>query len=219
MDTAVFDVDGTLVDTNYQHALAWFRAFRRYDITVPVWRLHRATGMGGDHLVAAVTDEQTEQRHGDDLRAAWGEEFEQMIDEVVPFEGARELLQAVRDRGFRLVLASSGQEQHVDRYLDLLDARDLAQAWTSSSDVEATKPEPDLVNVALEKVGGTSGVMVGDSTWDFVAAGRAGVSSLAVRTGGFSVEELREAGAERVFDSLVELRESLDHTKLAAPTG
>jgi HAD superfamily hydrolase (TIGR01549 family) len=219
MDTAIFDVDGTLVDTNYQHALAWFRAFRRYDITVPVWRLHRATGMGGDHLVTAVTDEQTEHRHGDDLRAAWGEEFEKMIDEVVPFEGARELLQAVRDRGFRLVLASSGQEEHVDRYLGLLDARDLAQAWTSSSDVDATKPEPDLVNVALKKVGGTSGVMVGDSTWDFVAAERAGVSSLAVRTGGFSVEELREAGAARVFESLVELRESLDDTALAAPSG
>ncbi len=107
----------------------------------------------------------------------------------------------------------------MDRYLDLLDARDLTQAWTSSTDVDATKPEPDLVNVALEKVGGTSGVMVGDSTWDFVAAGRAGVSSLAVRTGGFSVEELREAGAERVFDSLVELRESLDDTALAAATG
>jgi HAD superfamily hydrolase (TIGR01549 family) len=219
MDTAIFDVDGTLVDTNYQHALAWFRAFRRYDITVPVWRIHRATGMGGDHLVSAVTDEETELRHGDDLRAAWGEEFDSMIAEVVPFEGARELLQEVRDRGFRLVLASSGQQEHVDHYLDLLDARDLAQAWTTSADVDETKPDPDLVHVALEKVGGTRGVMVGDSTWDFVAAQRAGVSSLAVRTGGFSVEELREAGAERVFDSLVELRESLDDTKLARASG
>jgi beta-phosphoglucomutase-like phosphatase (HAD superfamily) len=117
-DTAIFDVDGTLVDTNYQHAMAWYRAFRRVDVTVPIWRIHRAIGMGGDHLVAAVTDESTEQRHGDELRQAWGEEFDPMLDEVRAFAGVRDLLTEVRRRGFHIVLASSGQAEHVDHYLD-----------------------------------------------------------------------------------------------------
>jgi beta-phosphoglucomutase-like phosphatase (HAD superfamily) len=149
-DTAIFDVDGTLVDTNYQHALAWYRAFRRIDVTVPTWRIHRAIGMGGDQLVAAVTDDDVERRHGDELRELWGEEFEPMLGEVQPFEGATELLQEVRDRGFRVVLASSGKQEHVEHYLDLIDGRQLAQAWTTSDDVEATKPAPDLVRVALD---------------------------------------------------------------------
>jgi HAD superfamily hydrolase (TIGR01549 family) len=216
-DTAIFDVDGTLVDTNYQHALAWFRAFRRIELTVPIWRIHRAIGMGGDQLVAAVSDDGVEERHGDQLREAWSEEFEPMLAEVQPFDGAADLLREVRRRGFRIVLASSGKQEHVEHYLDLIDGRDLADDWTTSDDVEATKPAPDLVHVALDKVGGRSGVMVGDSTWDCVAAGRADVASLALRTGGFSVEELREAGASGVYESLVQLRQSLDDTALSAP--
>ena len=217
IDTAIFDVDGTLVDTNYQHALAWYRAFRRIDRTVPIWRIHRAIGMGGDQLVAAVTDDETEQGHGDLLREAWGEEFAPMVDEVRPFQGATELLDEVKRRGFRVVLASSGKKDHVEHYLDLLDGRKLADDWTTSDDVESTKPAPDLVQVALRKVGGDSGVMIGDSTWDSVAAGKAGVTSMAVRTGGFSVEELRDAGAAQIFDSLVELRQHLDQTVLSEP--
>jgi HAD superfamily hydrolase (TIGR01549 family) len=214
-DTAVFDVDGTLVDTNYHHALAWFRAFRRYEVTLPVWRLHRAIGMGGDQLVTAVAGERLEQEHGDGVRAAWAEEFEPMLKEVQPFEGVRDLLTDVRERGFKVVLASSGKPDHVDRYLDLFGGRELCQAWTTSEDVEHTKPAPDLINVALEKVGGRSGVVVGDSVWDFEAAGRAGQVGYAVRTGGFSVEELKEAGAKDVFDSIPQLREQLDRTELA----
>jgi HAD superfamily hydrolase (TIGR01549 family) len=214
VDTAIFDVDGTLIDTNYQHALAWYRAFRRHDIILPTWRIHRTIGMGGDQLVTELTDEETEERIGDDLRSAWAEEFEPMLGEVSPFAGVRELLEDVRERGFHLVLASSGQRDHVEHYLDLIDGRRLADAWTTAEDVEASKPAPDLVRLALEKVDGRAGVMVGDSTWDFVAAGKAGVSSLAVRTGGFSDEELRAAGAERVYTSLIKLHKNLDHTDL-----
>ena len=87
-DTAIFDVDGTLVDTNYQHALAWFRAFRRYGITLPMWRIHRGIGMGGDMFVPEVAGREVEQAHGDDLRKAWVEEFDQLIGEIQPFEGA-----------------------------------------------------------------------------------------------------------------------------------
>jgi phosphoglycolate phosphatase-like HAD superfamily hydrolase len=103
----------------------------------------------------------------------------------------------------------------VDAYLDLFGGRELCEAWTTSEDVERTKPAPDLLVVALEKVGGRSAVVVGDSVWDFEAAGRAGYSGYAIRTGGFSVEELKESGAKEVFDSLPQLREQLDRTDLA----
>lgn len=216
-DTAIFDVDGTLVDTNYQHALAFYRAFRRYDITLPMWRLHRATGMGGDQIIAHVAGDEVERRHGSALREAWVEEFDKMIDEVRPFDGARDLMEAVKSRGFRVVLASSGKSKHVDHFLDLIGARSIADAWTTSDDVESSKPEPDLVTTALDKVKGASGVMIGDSTWDCIAAGKLGVPSLAVRTGGFSVEELIDAGAKRVFESLREFADHLDETPLARP--
>ena len=217
-DTAVFDVDGTLVDTNYQHALAWYRAFRRYDITLPLWRIHRHIGMGGDQVITALAGEEVEDRNGDAIRDAWLEEYDPMLKEVSPFEGARELLAEVRRRGFRLVLASSGKAHQVDYYLDLLEARRLADAWTTSNDVEHTKPAPDLVQVAVDKVDSGSAVVIGDSTWDFVAAGKLGVPSLAVRTGGFSPEELTEAGAAKVYETLTELRDDLDNTVLARPS-
>ncbi len=210
IDTIVFDVDGTLVDTNYQHALAWYQAFRRFDITPALWRIHRAIGMGGDQLVEAVAGRDAEEAHGDDLREGWVEAYDQYLPHVQPFEGAEQLLQRIRDRGLRLVLASSGQRDHVDHYLDLLDARRLAHDWTTSEDAEETKPAPDLVETALAKVGAQDAVMIGDSTWDAKAAGRAGISTYAVRTGGFSVEELQEAGARRVYDSLADLGADLD---------
>jgi phosphoglycolate phosphatase-like HAD superfamily hydrolase len=108
------------------------------------------------------------------------------------------------------VLASSAKPDEVDHYLDLLDARELADGWTTSGDVDATKPEPDLVRAGIEKAGSDEAVMVGDSTWDCEAAGRAGIATVAVLTGGFSEAELREAGAVSVYRSIVELRNSLD---------
>jgi HAD superfamily hydrolase (TIGR01549 family) len=216
-DTAIFDVDGTLVDTNYQHALAWFRAFRRFGITRPLWRIHRGIGMGGDTFVPQIAGEQAEREHGDALREAWTEEFDRLIDEVQPFDATVSLLQEVKDRGFRLVLASSGKTRHVEAFLDLFDGRELAEAWTTSDDAEHSKPEPDIVQTALAKVEGASGVLVGDSVYDCAAAGRIGIPTLAVRTGGFSTDELLEAGAARVFDSLEELQASLDDTPLRAP--
>jgi HAD superfamily hydrolase (TIGR01549 family) len=217
-DTAIFDVDGTLVDTNYQHALAWYRAFRRYDITRPLWRIHRGIGMGGDTFVPEIGGEDVERRHGDALRDAWVEEFDKLIGEVQPFEATRDLLQEVKDRGFTLVLASSGKSQHVEAFLDLFDGRQLADAWTTSDDAEKSKPEPDIVQTALAKVDGASGVMIGDSTWDCIAAGKLEIPTIAVRTGGFSAEELTDAGAAQVFESLGELRTGLDGTALSRPS-
>jgi len=212
---AVLDVDGTLVDTNYHHAIAWYRAFREHGLTLPVWRIHRHIGMGGDQLVAAVAGKRVEDRQGDSIRAAEAALYADLIGEVQPFADARRLLELLDGRGHRLVLASSGKRDEVDHYLDLLDARGLAEAWTTSADVTQTKPNPDLVHTAVDKVGGGRAVMVGDSTWDCAAAARADVPSLAVLTGGFSEQELRQAGAQVVFESLTELCERLDETPLA----
>ena len=216
-DTAIFDVDGTLVDSNYQHALAWFRAFRRYDITLPLWRLHRGIGMGGDLYVANRAGEDVEREHGDALRDAWVEEFDEMIDEIQPFDGVRDLLTEVRRRGFRVVLASSGKAKHVETFLDLFGGKELADAWTTSEDAETSKPAPDIVQAAIDRVDGVGGVMVGDSTYDAKAAGKIDVATLALRTGGFSIEELTAAGAVQVYDSLTELIDDLDNTPLSRP--
>jgi HAD superfamily hydrolase (TIGR01509 family) len=211
---AILDVDGTLVDSNYQHAIAWYRAFREQGLTPPVWRVHRHIGMGGDQLVAAVAGREVERSSGDAIREAEKRLYAELIEEVRPFEGARELLGALKDRGHTVVLASSAKEDEVERYLDLLDARELADSWTTSADVEQTKPAPDLVSVAMQKAGSLSAVMVGDSTWDIEAARRAELKTIAVLTGGFAEAELLDAGAVAVFESLVDLREGLDATPL-----
>jgi HAD superfamily hydrolase (TIGR01509 family) len=211
---AILDVDGTLVDTNYQHALAWYRAFRQHGELLPIWRIHRHIGMGGDHLVEALCGAQVEEEKGEEIRSAEKALYMALIEEVEPLEGSRELLVDLKERGHALVLASSAKQDEVDHYLDLLDARELADGWTTSADVEATKPEPDLVKAALDKAGETAAVMVGDSTWDCEAARRAGLETVAVLTGGFSEAELREAGAVAVFQSIDELRERLAETPL-----
>src|SRR3954471_266680 len=183
---AILDIDGTLVDTNYQHALAWYRAFRQSGIVLPVWRIHRHIGMGGDQLVTALTDDQVEEELGDEIRAAEGPLYLAQIEEVEPLEGAKELIRDLKERGHAVVLASSAKEDEVEHYLDLLEARDVADGWTTSADVEATKPEPDLVAAAIDKAGGGKAVMIGDSTFDCEAAARADVPTVAVLTGGFS---------------------------------
>jgi HAD superfamily hydrolase (TIGR01549 family) len=212
---ALVDIDGTLVDTNYHHALAWYRALRAHGVVVPLRVLHRRMGMGGDQLVEAVAGADVERRIGDDVRAAESELYGELIDEVELIPGARELLRALADGGRTVVLASSAKEHEVDRYLDMLGARELVRGWTTSADVEATKPEPDLVVAALEKAGGGEAVVIGDSTWDVHAATRAGLASVAVLTGGIGADELREAGAAAVYDTLEDLRAGLGSPPLA----
>ncbi|CAM3736784.1 HAD family hydrolase [Kibdelosporangium persicum] len=207
--TVIFDVDGTLVDTNYHHTVAWFRAFRRHDVTVPGWRIHRAIGMGGDRLVAAVAGERVEQDLGDAVRDSWKELFDPMLDEIVPFDGAREAVAEAKRLGCRVALASSGKPDHVRHYLDLLNLDGLADDWTSSQDVSDSKPAPDLLRVALERVGGGTAILIGDSIWDCKAAEEFGVPCAALLTGGTSAAELTGAGAVAVFETLAELREGL----------
>jgi HAD superfamily hydrolase (TIGR01549 family) len=207
---AILDIDGTLVDTNYHHAIAWYRAFRAHGLVLPIWRIHRHIGMGGDQLVPALAGQRFAAADGDKVREAEAGLYRELIDEVEPMDGARELIAGIRQLKGLVVLASSAKEEEVEHYLDLLDARQIVDAWTTSADVEATKPEPDLVLAALRKVEAEDGVMVGDTPWDVAAARRAGLETLAVLTGGFSAAELRESGAADVFESVRELCERID---------
>ena len=181
---AILDIDGTLVDSNYQHAIAWYRALRQHGHVLPVWRIHRHIGMGGDQLIASLCGEEVEAQRGDDIRDAEKALYMALIDEVEPLAGARDLIVDLKRMDRSVVLASSA------------------------------KPEPDLVHAALRRAGTDSAVMVGDSTWDCKAAERAGVQTVAVLTGGFSEHELRDAGALAVFESIEELRRRLSETPL-----
>jgi HAD superfamily hydrolase (TIGR01509 family) len=211
---AILDIDGTLVDTNYHHTLAWYRAFRQHGITLPLWKIHTHIGMGGDQLVASLTSETVDEEKGDDIRSAEKALYMALIEEVEPVEEAREFIADLHKRGHTVVLASSAKADEVEHYLDLLDARSLADDWTTSADVESTKPQPDLVQAALSKAGGGDAVMVGDTPWDIKAAAGADVPTIAVITGGFSRAELEEAGAACVFESVAELRVALEDTPL-----
>jgi HAD superfamily hydrolase (TIGR01549 family) len=213
---AILDIDGTLVDTNYHHTVAWYRAFRQHEVILPLWRIHRHIGMGGDQLVAALAGDEVEEEKGDDIRTAEKALYLALIEEVEPMEGARKLIADLKDSGHTVVLASSAKEDEVEHYLDLLDARELADDWTTSADVEATKPEPDLVRAARDKAGGGEAVMVGDTPWDVKAAAGADVETIAVLTGGFAEAELRDAGACAVFESIEELRQRLGETPLGS---
>jgi HAD superfamily hydrolase (TIGR01549 family) len=212
---AIVDVDGTLVDTNYQHALAWYRAFRAHGVVLQVWKIHRHIGMGGDHMVAALAGDDVERERGDAIRATEKERYQELIDEVEPMAGSKELIAALKRRGHAVVLASSAKAEEMEHYLELLDGTESIDAYTTSADVEATKPAPDLVETALAEVGGGDAVMVGDSTFDCESAANAGVRTIAVLTGGFSEQELRDAGAIAVFRSVEELAQRLDGTPLA----
>jgi HAD superfamily hydrolase (TIGR01549 family) len=204
---AILDVDGTLVDTNYHHALAWHRALRAHGHQIQMWKVHRHIGMGGDQILDALIGEGAAAEQGDAIREAEGEAYEELIGEVEPMEGARELIEELKGEGSTVILASSAKEGEVDHYIDLLDARELIDGWTTSADVEKTKPDPDLVHAALDKADGNEpSVMVGDSVWDVKAATAAGLPTLAVLTGGFSEAELREAGASQVVESISELQ-------------
>ena len=214
MAIAILDIDGTLVDTNYHHALAWFRALARSDLILPVWHIHRHIGMGDDQMVLALCGDGIEDKLGDDIREAEGDEYARLIGEVRTMDRSRELILALRDRGHRTVLASSAKADEVEHYLELLDAREIVDGWTTSADVEETKPAPDFVHAALERVkagGDETAVMVGDTPWDIKAAEKAGVPTLAVVTGGFSEQESGTPAPQR-FESVADLKSRLDDT-------
>ncbi|MGN6189491.1 MAG: HAD family hydrolase [Conexibacter sp.] len=206
---AILDVDGTLVDSTYHHALAWQRAFRRHDLAIPMWRIHREIGKGGDRLVPDLAGEEVERASGDALRDLQHELYAELLPEIQPLEGAHDLLAALKADGWRIALASSGRADEIDRYLTLLDARDLLDAVVSSADVETSKPAPDVLLLAREQAAPdtdpSDALMIGDATWDCEAARNAGMTPVGVLSGGFSKAELEEAGAVAVFATLPQL--------------
>ena len=208
VDTVLFDVDGTLIDSTYHHAIAWARAFARFDLYPPLWRVHRSIGMGGDQLVPNLVGDDVESKHGGDLRDAWEEEYEKLLPEVRGFDGAADAVRAARSKGYKVALASSGKEEFTDAALEKIGlTRDDFDAVTSSDDADNSKPEPDILEVALKEAGGSKGVLIGDATWDVEAAKKAGMSTMGLRTGGFSAAEMHDAGATGVVDAITDLRD------------
>ncbi len=214
LDTVLLDIDGTLLDSGFHHTIAWVRAFAHHGETVPAWRVHRAIGMGGDRLVAAVAGDEVEDRLGDALRETHGQEYERLMPETVLLPGAVALLDALRERGLTVVLASSSSPAHAEHPMKLLDADHRTDAATSAEDADDSKPSPDLLEAALERVGGGLACMVGDAVWDVRAASEAGIPTIGLLSGGYSTEELTEAGAVAVFEDtealLNELGSALD---------
>ncbi len=198
----LFDVDGTLVDTNYLHALAWSRALRDAGEWAPTNAIHRLVGMGGDQLVVRLLGHTSET-----ATQARTTRYAELIDEAQPFPGAGDLLRRAHDEGLAVVLASSAAPDELERMIEVVGAGDVIDATTSAGDVDDAKPSPDVFEKAME-VGAIDPercLAVGDSVWDVQAARAAGVGCVAVETGGFSAHELREEGAVAVYRDVAEL--------------
>ena len=207
MDDAIngvlFDVDGTLVDTNYLHAVSWWEAFRQVDRTVPMARIHRAIGMGSDKLLDHLLGDDHDPDLADKLRAAHLTLYATYWDRLRPLPGAADLLRACAGRGLRVVLASSASPDELGVLRRALNADDVIHTATSAGDADNSKPDPDILSSAMDAAGlaAERTVMVGDSVWDAVAANRAGVPCVGVTCGGTSEAELREAGAVEVYEN------------------
>ncbi|HTI77743.1 MAG TPA: HAD family hydrolase [Mycobacterium sp.] len=216
----LFDIDGTLVDSNYLHVYAWCRAFHEADIEVEAWRIHRSIGMDGSTLLKSLAGNADE-----DTRSQLKDLHSRFYKETVPMlrrlPGARELLQAVDGLGLQIVLATSAPEDELAILREVLASDDLVSAVTSSEDVDTAKPQPDIVNVALKRAGiaADRAVFVGDAVWDVEACNRAGVQSIGVLSGGVSRGELESAGAQAVFENAKELCEQIDTTVIAKLAG
>jgi phosphoglycolate phosphatase len=207
-DTVVLDLDGTLVDSVYVHALAWKEAFREVGVDIPTYRLHRAVGMGGDRLVAAVAREVVEDAMGDVVRKLHDDLFRHRRGEVHALDGAPELLTACHEAGLRLVVASSSKPEDTDGLLALVEGS-FVIGEVVTGDEGPSKPAPDLVEQALERAGSRHAFMVGDAVWDVESAARAGIPCVGVLTGGYSEAELRGAGAVAVHETPREVASAL----------
>ncbi len=212
----LFDVDGTLVDSNYLHVYAWQRAFADEGMSVAAWHIHRCIGMDGAKLVRALSGDApagVQDRLGDAHSRYYGE----LTPLLAPLRGARALLRHVAGLGLQVVLATSAPEDELETLLKVLDCDDVIAATTSSRDVDTAKPEPGIMRVALDRVGvdAEHAVFVGDSVWDAHSAAGAGLPCIGVLSGGVSRAELQEAGASPVFADAQDLLDHLDSTRIA----
>ncbi len=207
VDTVVLDVDGTLVDSNYHHVRAWADAFAEVGRIIPEWRIHRAIGMTGELLVPHLAGDSTERAAGDEIRKRHDAHYSHALHRVEVLPGGHQLISSLKQHGFRVVAASSGSEEQTRAALEKIDDAGDLDAWLAGDQVEVGKPAPELLEVALERVGGSRALAVGDSVWDMKAAGDLGWFSVGLRCGGFSAAELTEAGADVVHDDPADLVE------------
>ncbi|MGC4933894.1 HAD family hydrolase [Gordonia sp. DT30] len=206
VNTVLLDVDGTLLDSNHLHALAWQRAFAGHDLYPEWWRIHRAIGMGGDQLVGEVCGSDVEDSLGDQLRDEWAQRYRELVGEAYVLPKAPELIRMLTGAGYRVALASSSAKEFTDTALEILGiSRSDVDVVTSADDADTSKPAPDLLGVALERAGGGPAILVGDSVWDVASASALGIPCLSVRTGGSAAAELLDAGAVRVVDDVAAL--------------
>ncbi|MCC9145880.1 MULTISPECIES: HAD family hydrolase [unclassified Arthrobacter] len=214
----LFDVDGTLVDSNYLHAVAWWQAFRRMEHDVPMSAIHRAIGMGGDKLVEHLLGEDRNKDEDEQLDATHGAIFSTWWPSLRSFDGASELLKACSGKDLEVVLASSASGAELEFLRTVIEAESAITGATSSSDAEASKPSPDILEAALEAGGleAANTVFVGDSVWDIKAAAKLSIPTIGVTCGGTSEAELREAGAEEVYENPRTLLAALDTSLLGA---
>jgi len=192
----IFDVDGTLLDTNYLHVAAWWEAFRERGYDIRCADVHRALGMGSSDLVVQVLGQPDPS-----VIEAHSRHFAPYLGRIRPLPGAADLLEATTRLGLHVVLATSAKDEEIDLMLDALGARDSIGTVVSSGDVEQAKPQPDIVDRALSDSGTDPGhaVMVGDAVWDMIAARRAGIQGIGLLSGGIAEQELREAGALEIY--------------------
>ena len=207
LQAALFDVDGTLVDTNYLHTAAWWEAFARAGHDVPMASIHRAIGMGSDRLLDTLLPAGRDPAADEIIKIAHSALYQVYWPQLRPLPGAADLLRACHEAGLRVVLASSADPRELDVLREALDAEEAIDAATSAGDVDSSKPAPDLVHVALDQAGASPAqtVFVGDSVWDAQACQKAGVPCIGVLSGGTSREELLSAGAAAVYRDPAEL--------------
>ncbi len=210
----VLDLDGTLVDSVYQHVVAWQAAFHGVGLQVSSAKVHRAIGMGGDRLVVQVAGEAAERAVGDAIREAHDRHFRGFIRDISELDGASDLIRELFDHGHRLVLATSTDGDMVDELLDRVDARAELSAVVAGSDVLHSMPAPDLIEAAIGRVGPGKAVVVGDAIWDAQAAAACGVPCIGLLSGGIEESRLREAGASWVYEGPRDLLRRLPDSPL-----
>ena len=217
----LFDVDGTLVDTNYLHVVTWWQAFAQGGHYVPMADIHRAIGMGSDQMLDQLLPDSRDRDADSGLRISHDALYATYWSRLRPLPGAVELLRACKARGLAVVLASSAGEAESGVLRAALDADDAIDDATFSGEVEHTKPAPDLVQIALEKAAVPAGqaVFVGDTVWDVQASQKAGVPCIGLLSGGIGRQELIDAGAAQVYDSPGELLAALPGSLLGRPAG
>jgi len=215
----LFDVDGTLVDSNDLHAAAWAKAFSHFGFDIPFETVRGQIGKGGDNLIPSLIPPETlgdKQQALEDYRSELYQRS--YLPRAVPFPGVRALFERLVEDGVKIVLASSAKAEELDFNMGILGAADLVHATTSADDVENSKPDPDIFEAALRKVSPLTAdevVVVGDTPWDVKAASKAGIRTIAVRSGGFPENELLEAGAAELYDGPEDLLRNYERSLLA----